>query len=31
MPGSPEQFGDHIRSEIARIGKIARTAGIKAE
>jgi tripartite-type tricarboxylate transporter receptor subunit TctC len=31
MPGSPEQFADHIRSEIARIGKIARTAGIKAE
>jgi tripartite-type tricarboxylate transporter receptor subunit TctC len=30
-PGSPEQFGDHIKSEIARIGQIARTAGIRAE
>ena len=31
MPGSPEQFADYIKSEIARIGKIAKTAGIKAE
>jgi tripartite-type tricarboxylate transporter receptor subunit TctC len=31
MPGTPEQFADYIRSEIARIGKIAKSAGIKAE
>ena len=31
MSGSPEQFADYIRSEIARIGKIAKAAGIKAE
>jgi tripartite-type tricarboxylate transporter receptor subunit TctC len=31
MAGSPEQFGDYIKSEIARIGKIARDAGIRAE
>lgn len=31
MSGSPEQFADYIKSEIARIGKIANTAGIKAE
>jgi tripartite-type tricarboxylate transporter receptor subunit TctC len=31
MAGTPEQFGDFIKSEIARISKIARTAGIKAE
>ena len=31
MPGSPEQFADYIKSEIARIGKIAKGAGIKAE
>jgi len=31
MPGSPEQFAEYIKSEIARIGRIARTAGIKAE
>jgi len=31
MPGSPEQFGEFIRAEIARIGKIAKSAGIKAE
>jgi tripartite-type tricarboxylate transporter receptor subunit TctC len=31
MSGTPEQFSDHIKSEIARIGKIAKTAGIKAE
>ena len=28
--GSPEQFGEYIRSEIAKIGKIAKAAGIKA-
>jgi len=28
---SPEQFGAHIRSEIAKFSKIAKTAGIKAE
>jgi tripartite-type tricarboxylate transporter receptor subunit TctC len=31
MVGSPEQFADYIKSEIARIGKIARDAGIRAE
>jgi tripartite-type tricarboxylate transporter receptor subunit TctC len=31
MSGSPEQFGDYIKAEIARIGKIAKAAGIKAE
>ena len=31
IPGSPEQFADYIKSEIVRIGKIAKTAGIKAE
>ena len=31
MPGSPEQFADYIKSEIARIGRIAKAAGIKAE
>jgi tripartite-type tricarboxylate transporter receptor subunit TctC len=31
MTGTPEHFSDHIKSEIARIGKIARGAGIKAE
>ena len=31
MFGSPEQFGDYIKAEIARVGKIAKTAGIKAE
>jgi len=31
MAGTPEQFADHIKSEIARIGKIAKTAGIKAD
>ena len=31
MAGTPEQFGDHIKSEIARIGEIVKTAGIKAE
>ena len=31
MPGTPEQFAEYIRSEIARIAKIARSSGIKAE
>jgi tripartite-type tricarboxylate transporter receptor subunit TctC len=31
MSGSPEQFADHIKSEIARIGEIVKTAGIKVE
>lgn len=31
MPGTPEQLAEHIKSEIARIGKIARTANIRAE
>ena len=30
-PGSPAQFADYIKSEIARFGKIAKAAGIKAE
>jgi tripartite-type tricarboxylate transporter receptor subunit TctC len=28
---SPEDFGQLIRSEVARLGKVAREAGIKAE
>jgi len=31
MAGTPEQFADYIKSEIARIGKIAKTAGIKIQ
>jgi len=31
MSGSPEQFADHIKSEIGRIGEIVKAAGIKAE
>ena len=31
MSGSPEQFADYIKSEIARIGEIVKAAGIKAE
>jgi tripartite-type tricarboxylate transporter receptor subunit TctC len=31
MAGTPEQFAEHIRSEIGRIGAIVKTAGIKAE
>ena len=31
MPGTPEQFGDYIKSEIVRIVSIAKSAGIKAE
>lgn len=30
-PGSPEQFGAHIRSEIAKFVQIGKAAGIKAE
>ena len=30
-PGTPEQFAAHIRSEIAKFSKIAKSAGIKAE
>src|SRR5258706_454719 len=30
-PSTPEQFAAHIKSEIARFTKIAKTAGIKAE
>jgi tripartite-type tricarboxylate transporter receptor subunit TctC len=29
--GTPDQFGDYIKGEIAKITKIARTAGVKAE
>ena len=29
--GTPEQFGDYIKGEIAKITKIAKTAGVKAE
>jgi tripartite-type tricarboxylate transporter receptor subunit TctC len=31
IPGSPEQFGDYIKSEIARFSAIARAAGIKLD
>ena len=31
ISGSPEQFAEHIKSEIARIGGIVKTAGIKLE
>jgi tripartite-type tricarboxylate transporter receptor subunit TctC len=31
VPGTPEQFGAHIRSEIAKFTKVAKAAGIKAE
>jgi tripartite-type tricarboxylate transporter receptor subunit TctC len=31
MPGTPEQFAEHIKSEIGRIGQIVKSAGIKAE
>lgn len=30
-PSTPEQFAEHIKSEIARFTKIAKAAGIKAE
>lgn len=29
--GSPEQFGAHIKSEIAKFARIGKAAGIKAE
>jgi len=29
--GSPERFAAHIKSEIAKFGKIAKAAGIKAD
>jgi hypothetical protein len=31
MSGTPDQFGDHIKREIAKITRIAKTAGVKAE
>jgi tripartite-type tricarboxylate transporter receptor subunit TctC len=31
MSGTPDQFGDYIKREIAKISRIAKTAGIKAE
>jgi tripartite-type tricarboxylate transporter receptor subunit TctC len=31
MSGSPEQFADFIKTEIARIGEIVKAAGIKVE
>jgi tripartite-type tricarboxylate transporter receptor subunit TctC len=31
ISGTPEQFANHIKSEIARMTKIAASAGIKAE
>jgi tripartite-type tricarboxylate transporter receptor subunit TctC len=31
MPGPPEQFAAHIKSEIAKFSKIGKAAGIKAE
>ena len=31
MSGTPEQFADFIKSEVARIGKIVKVAGIKVE
>ncbi len=31
ISGTPEQFANHIRSEIARMTKVAATAGIKAD
>ena len=31
LSGSPEQFADHIKSEIGRIGEIVKTAGIKVQ
>ena len=30
-PGSPEQFGDEIRRDLARYGQVVKAAGIKAE
>jgi len=31
MSGTPEQFGDYIKVEIAKVTKLAKTTGIKAE
>ena len=31
ISGTPEQFGNHIKTEIARMTKIAQSAGIKAD
>jgi tripartite-type tricarboxylate transporter receptor subunit TctC len=31
MGGTPDQFGDYIRREIAKISKIAKTANVKAD
>ena len=31
MSGTPDQFGDYIKREIAKITRIAKTAGVKAE
>jgi tripartite-type tricarboxylate transporter receptor subunit TctC len=31
MSGTPDQFGDYIKREIAKIAKIAKAAGVKAE
>jgi tripartite-type tricarboxylate transporter receptor subunit TctC len=31
MSGTPEQFGDYIKTEIAKITKLAKATGIKAE
>ena len=31
VPGTPEQFAERIRADIAKWGKVARTAGVKIE
>jgi hypothetical protein len=31
VPGSPEQLAERIRVDIAKWGKVARTAGVKIE
>jgi tripartite-type tricarboxylate transporter receptor subunit TctC len=31
MPGSPEQFAEYIKSQIAKFSAIAKTAGIKMD
>ena len=31
MSGTPEQFGDDIKGEIAKISRLAKAAGIPAE
>jgi tripartite-type tricarboxylate transporter receptor subunit TctC len=30
-PGSPEQFGNHLRDELAKWARVVRTAGIRAD